>query len=168
MAFYIRYLDVPAGTLQVLNVHPKPTGVEYPDVRDFNAIDTQDGNVVLQRPIRDRRRRRWFWVGFRSYMVVWENMWNTIVPLEAKARAEAGFTDVTVEIWEDESSGEGGFNLTTDGQPPSYTSPTVNNLKWTKVKFIQVSRQSRKQGGPVAYDPAFIEFVIKDPTYERF
>lgn len=168
MPFYVKYYDVSSAQDVVLQVHPYPTEVDYPDRRTFEAIDTQDNNVVIQRPIHDNRRRQWRWLGYRQYLIVWSNQWTIFESLEVKARKLAGLSDVTVYIWEDESEGEGGFNETTNGAAPSFVDINNNNLKWVKVKIIQATRKTRGGGGRTTFDQAIIEFVVVDPAYTRW
>ena len=168
MAFLIRYsTDVsPGSTYTVMVLNPGPTEVEYPPTREFNKRVTQDHAVVIQRPIKDSRERKWIWKGYRPTMAVYENQWQALLTLEARARQlDTPTKNPIIQIWEDESD-EGGFGETTNGAAPDLVGYT--NIQWTQVKFLQVHRTTRKGGGPVIYDDSFIEFVIADPAWESF
>lgn len=164
MAFLIRYEHASLGT-QTVKLSPRPTEVEYPEHRLFKSTPTQDGATVLQRPLRDSRTRKWIWKGYRNYITAYKNLWTLLVSLETRARRQAGFTDTTVLIWEDET-GVGGFDRTTNGAAPD----TVNysNLTFTRVRIIQANRTPRDGGGPITYDTSMVEFVLDDTTYNSY
>jgi hypothetical protein len=165
MAFLVRYGSVPIGFTTVLPIHPRPTEVEYPEFRSFKSKVSKDGSVVIQRPLKDSRPRKWAWKRYRPYMTEFMNMWAVLESLETKAMWDAGFADPTIEIWEDET-GKGGFGTTTDGFPPDLI--TYTNLVWTKVKIIQAHQAIASGGGPVVFDTSFIDFIIVDEDYSSF
>lgn len=163
--FLIRYYDFANGT-QTLKLHPRPTTVEYPDRRLFTRRQTREGKTILQRPRRDSRSRKWIWNGYRpGLLATFDDQWAKLAKLEARSRWEAGHTDLTVLVWENEST-IGGFDSTTDGLAPDLVGYT--NLKFTKVKFIQVQQLIRDGGGLVTYDRSEIEFVVEDDQYLAF
>lgn len=163
--FLVRHATNAAGTaFAVIQLVPGPTEVDYPERRDQNVQRTQDRSVVIQRPVSDGRPRKWIWRGYPSRVVTYESLWRALMPLDSRSRMEAGLP-ASIYIWESES-GEGGFDETTNGQAPNLVN--YYNLRWTKVRFLQVTRKSRKGGGPVHYDESVIEFVIDDPNYRHF
>jgi hypothetical protein len=162
MPFLIRYPIGAGHNVAVLT--PAPSDIDYPEKRLVNVKVSRDSAVVLQRPLRDDRVRKWIWEGYRGYMPVYAAQWELLESLEAKALTERGLVS-TVEIWEN-VTGIGGFNVLTSGVNPNLV--TYANLKWTKVKIIQSNRLLRK-GAPVpTYDVSEISFVIMDPDYTGF
>lgn len=155
MGFFIRYADA-SNNLIVLPLSPAPSDVDYPEKRLFKRQITQDNAVVIQRPMRDARLRKWIWQGYRSNLLQYENQFQILVTLEYRARLEAALTP-TVEIWEDES-GIGGFDRV-DG---------LGNKIWTTVKLIQVDRKLRKGSAIPTFDETYIEFQIEDSNYIGF
>lgn len=163
--FLIKYAtDVGNTTFSILKLSPGPTEVDYPEKRMLNVKKSQDGVNVIQRPLRDGRPRRWNWVGYTPRIIPFETQWTTLQTLDARERELAGLNPL-VFIYEDDSL-EGGFDKLSSGTTP--TPPNYTNVAWTTVKFINVTRKSRKGGGLVHYDEAYIEFVIEDNTYTRF
>lgn len=152
--FQVRYVDA-LGDTQTLTLLPGPTEVEYPEKRNMATRPTQDGAVVIQRPLRDPRSRKWVWRGYRNYIHPYETQWENLEQLEARYR-QLHLLDPVVEIWEDEST-IGGFDRM-DGAEKVFT----------KVKFIRVERVPRPGGGLVVYDHSTIEFLIVDPSYTDF
>jgi hypothetical protein len=163
--FLIRYWDIPTGSFKVERLTPMPTDVSYPSKRIINVRTPRDGSVVVQRPVRDNRPRRWVWRGYRDNIGNFKTMWAFLESMETKTRQEAGHTDLTVQIWESVST-KGGFNKTTNGAAADLVSYT--NLKWTKVRLVQVDRDIEEGGGPVTYKESYIEFYIEDSTYTGF
>lgn len=162
--FLIKYGTDAANTVfTTLKLAPQPTEVDYPERRNVNVKSSKDGSAILQRPLRDSRPRKWVWVGYNPLIATYENQWTTFQTLDAKARAEAGLNPV-IYIWENDSV-EGGFDRLSSGTDPD---PTYSNVIWTAVKFVQVTRKSRKGGGLTKYDESIIEFVIEDGAYTRF
>lgn len=167
MPFLIRYSTdaAPGSSYTVLELSPGPTEVEYPDYREMTLKHTQDHAVVIQRPIKDSRERKWVWKRYRPQAANYEAQWATLRTLEARQRDLDGKNPV-VQIWEDETIGEGGFSDTTDDLTPDLV--TYTNIAWTEVKFTQVHRKSQKGGGLIIYDDSWIDFVITDPAWENF
>lgn len=156
--FWIRYKEMVNSVLtdKEIALVPAPTEIDYPEQRLFKAQVTQDGAVVVQRPLRDHRTRTWSWTGgWPAHLVTYETQWKLLETLEYRTRLQAGLP-AYVEVWED-ISGVGGFNKLASGA-----------RVYTKVKFLQVHRRPRKGGGLVAYDESTIEFVIEDDTYLNF
>lgn len=152
----IRYKNSPTGSYTEVTLHPAPTSVNYPETRLFKTRTTRDGNVIVQRPLRDDRPRRWQWANYRSHMPAYKALWSLLETLEYRHRVREGLHPI-VEIWEDET-GTGGFGKM-EG----------SNKKWTKVKIVQVHRSVRPGGGHgVVYDDSFMEFYIVDPEYAEF
>jgi hypothetical protein len=112
----------------------------------------------------DGRPRRWIWKGYRPTIAMYETQWKFLETLDVFARLERGEPS-TVQIWEDEST-VGGFGLTTDGLEPDMVAHS--NIKWTTVRFVQVDRDPKDDGGLVVYDQSVIEFRINDPLYREF
>ena len=156
--FWIRWQDVALGAYTTIALAPGPTFVEYPERRIFTSTVTPDGAVIVSRPMRDSRERAWIWQNYRdsSLLAAYKNQWTQLLTLEYRTRLEAGLHPF-VEIWEDVMP-EGGFDRD-DG---------AGNNVWTVVKFLQVDRSSRKQGGRVIYDESRITFIIADSTYTGF
>lgn len=156
--FFVRYQNTSGGAFTTLSLMPGPTDVEYPDARLYKPVNTQDGAVVVQRPLRDDRPRKWIWKGYRDsdLMAAYKNQWATLSTLEYRYRLQHNLP-ATVQIWEDET-GIGGFNLLDGGGAKI----------WTTVKFLQVQRTIRPGGGFVIYDASTIEFVIADNSFSSF
>lgn len=154
--FYVRYKATSGGAYTTIALNPAPTNVEYPDHRLYKAQNTQDGAVVIQRPLRDDRIRRWIWKAGRSTVTSYENQWQVLKTLEYRHRLRNNLHPI-VEIWEDLTD-TGGFGGLTAG----------SDKVWTKVKFLQVHRRLREGGGRVIYEDSIIEFVIADDTYTAF
>lgn len=155
--FWLRYTDRDeAGDLVTHEValYPAPTGVEYPEQKNFKAFTTQDGAVVVQRPRRDARTRRWVWRGHPSTLAPYEALWQLLERLEYRARLDRGLP-ATVEVWEN-VSGVGGFDRMEGGE-----------RAYTRVKLLQVARTPRSGGGPIVYE-SHVEFQIEDSGYTAF
>lgn len=155
MAFFIRYTDA-ANVQHILSLSPNPSEIDYPDKRLYKMQVTQDSSIVVQRPLRDARPRKWIWSGYRSTITPYENQFQALVALEYRTRLRAGLTG-TVDIWED-VTGVGGFNKL-DG---------LGNKVWVTVKFLQVDRKLRQGSAIPTFDQTWIEFVIADSNYSEF
>jgi hypothetical protein len=157
MAFFVRYKDRVNGALVDVetSLSPAPTEVEYPDGRAQTVHVTQDGAVVVQRPLRDARVRRWLWKGYAPTHAPYAALWTLLKGLDHRTRLEAGLPG-TVEVWED-MSGVGGFGEM-DGA----------NKRWTTVRVANVFRVPRSGGGPVRYDLSTVEFYVEDPAFGAF
>jgi hypothetical protein len=154
--FWIRYKDTANGSYTTMTLSPGPTTVSYPEKRDFKVQVTPDGAVVVSRPMRDSRPRRWIWKRYRPWIATYENQWMVLESLEYRTRLLAGKYPI-VEIWEDEST-IGGFDGMVD----------ASTKKWTKAKFLRVERTVNDSGGPVIYEESFIEFMIDDTSWGAF
>lgn len=156
--FWIRYKSWVEGA-QVdteISLRPSPTEIDYPEMRSYKLQVTQDGAIVIQRPLRDSRPRSWSWRGYPPTIVTYETQWKLLETMEYRARLENSLPGY-VEVWED-VSGVGGLDKL-DGS---------GNRIYTKVKFLQVNRTPRKGGGMVTYDESRIEWVIADDQYMSF
>jgi hypothetical protein len=162
MAFLVKYTTL-SGT-SVVSLHPRPTEVVYPERRSFKKRDTKDGGTVINRPLADARPRQWIWRRYRLWIYEYRVQWELLQSLDCKERWQNSL-EPTVQIWENETGGDSGFGETTGGDPDlvAYT-----NLVWTTVRFIQVSREIAKGGGPVTFDTSTVEFVIEDDAFETF
>lgn len=167
MPFLVRYSTdaTPGSTYTVMELQPGPTEVEYPEFREYKVRHTQDHAVVIQRPIKDSRERKWLWKRYREAAPNYEAQWTTLRTLDARQRSIDGKNPV-IQIWENETLGEGGFSETTDDQAPDLGGYT--NIEWVEVKFLQVSRKSQKGGGIVVFDDSVVTFVVTDPAWENF
>ena len=180
MPFLLRYSKDTAHTSFVVEVlSPNPTEVEYPQTREYNARITQDHAVVIQRPIKDSRTRRWVWRNYRPNIASYETQWSNLKAMEARARAlsdpepiapftvydDSSAKNPLIQVWENITD-EGGFGETTDDLAPDLVSYT--NIEWVQVKFLQVHRTTRKSTGYVIYDESAVDFVIADPAWESF
>lgn len=153
MPFKIQY-NRGAGT-EVLDLSPGPTEVDYPDFRLYNARQTQDSALIIQRPLNDPRPRRWIWKGYRQAAPNYESQFDTLRLLEARQMA-ADTYDPVIQVWENESD-EGGLGGGTEGSPV-----------WTDAKIVQVTRKTRGGGGVAVYEDTIVEFIIVDSTWESF
>lgn len=162
--FLIRYTtDTVDASYTVLRLTPGPTEVEYPNGREFTELVSKDHAVVIQRPLRDSRKRQWVWKGYYTNVPLYEAQWQTLLGLESRARLNNDLNPL-VYVWEDDTEGENPFNLTTDNQDPDFES--YDNLVWTQVKIVNVYRKSRKGGGPTRFDDSVVEFFVVDPAWE--
>lgn len=154
--FWIRYTDASSNVIEKA-LTPGPTDVEYPERRAMNTMASQDGTVVVQRPLRDSRPRKWIWNGYPPGVhPPYDTLWAELQTLEYRFRLENGLTPL-VEIWEDVNP-EGGFNSLTGG----------TTKKYTTVKVLRVERAVAKGGGRIKYDTSTVEFVIQDVNYTGF
>lgn len=162
--FLIRYYQPIVGNTVVALV-PRPTSVDYPDVRLFRTKTSKDGATIVQRPMRDSRVRKWIWEKYKKKVPNYDVQWTLLETFDCQSRWEAGFADTRIEIWENDSD-SGGFGDTTDGAVADTV--TYINLKWIKVQFLQVTRHVRPGGGEVVYDQSTVEFVVDDDNYFTF
>jgi hypothetical protein len=116
----------------------------------------QDGAVVVQRPFRDSRPRRWIWTNYPAAASAYSTTWTLLESLEYRTRL-ANNLPGWIEVWED-VSGVGGFGKL-DGS---------GNRIYTKVKVTQANRVPRGGGGIVIYAASVMEFVIDDLSYTEF
>ena len=138
-----------------LELTPGPTEVEYPDFRLYNARQTQDSSLIIQRPLNDPRPRKWIWKNYRQSVPNYESQFDDLKLLEARQLDADGYSPI-IQVWENESD-EGGIGGGTEGSPT-----------WVDAKILQVHRRTRKGGGIVVYDETWIEFIIVDSTWEEF
>jgi hypothetical protein len=112
-----------------------------------------DSAVVLQRPLRDGRPRRWLWRGHNAHDAAYVTQWATLAGLDARTLALPGLPP-TLGIWED-VSGTGGFDRMNSG-----------NRVYTDVTVTQATRTARG-GGPTSWE-SVLEFYVTDPTYTDY
>lgn len=153
--FWIRYKATSGGAYTTITLIPGPTEVDYPDLRDYTAQTTADGAVVVSRPLKDGRPRKWIWRKYGPHIATYENQWQVLKQLEYRYRLEQNLWPL-VEIWEDIVP-EGGF-----------LRGTAEAKVWTPVKFLRVQRTPKKGGGNITYDESTVEFVIEDATFTSF
>lgn len=106
--------------------------------------------------------RRWVWRMYPASHAAYRSLWTLLESLSAKARWESGNADPYVEIWENETD-EGGFGGTTNTLEPDLINYT--NLKWTRVRFLLVSRRSRRGGDLPCSEESLVEFSVDDAGY---
>lgn len=152
--FQVRWQETTGGAYTALTLVPMPTAVEYPPRRILGTKVSPDGNVIVQRPMRDDRTRKWVWSRYRSYVPGYAGLWTTLESLEYRTRLQANKPPV-VEIWEDVAPG--GFNRV-DGSLAKI---------FTKVRFLQVMRSMAPGGGSV-YEESVVEFIIDDTSFTGF
>jgi hypothetical protein len=155
MPFRMRYSDELQQMVEV-ELDPEPSAVDYPMKREFTRLTTQDGAVVIQRPLRDPRPRRWMWNSYVKGNAEYEALFSLLSSLELKAMRDAGLSPL-IGIWED-VSGIGGF----DRRDGSF------NPVFTNVLITQVHREPIPAPGRVVYGDTLIEFVIEDLSYTHF
>lgn len=137
--------SVPLGALLVLVAEGYPAPV---------ALTIPDGAIVIQRPLRDSRPRRWLWRGYGMNYAPFASQWAFLQSLDYQTRGAAGLVP-TVGICED-VTGIGGFGQLSGGA-----------RVYTTCKVIQVTQSPRKGGGPVTYE-SLVEFYADDPAYAAF
>src|SRR5690606_33657832 len=120
--------------------NPAPSDVTYPEAEAVAIKNSVDGNVVIQRPLKDGRVRKWHFQGWGKGSEPYETQWNTLQSLTTGRRSQNG-QDPYVYVWEDES-GVGGFDRT----------DSEGNRIFTRVRIAQANRVPRNGGGPVRYD----------------
>lgn len=135
---------------------PAPTDVDYPAARSVTEQATVDGKIVLHRPLKDGRKRKWIWRNYPASHAAYEDQWKLLESLNAGVRWENNLPP-TVGIWED-VSGMGGFNKVDENGARVFTT----------VKFTQVDRKVRRGGGIVIYDPSEVHIFIEDENYDYF
>jgi len=152
--FWIRYQERD-GRIVELPLNPAPSAIEYPDKRSQKVLTSQDGAVIVQRPMRDARPRKWLWRGHGPTAEPYASQWKILEGLEYRYRVENALPP-SVGVWED-VSGVGGFaRLDGNGQ-----------RVYTTVKVTEVDRTPRQGGGPVIYE-SVLSFYIDDPTFRAF
>jgi len=156
MPFQLRYQPAVDAVPVIVTLRPGPTDVEYPETRAYKTMVSQDGAVIVQRPLRDSRARKWIWRRYHDDIPAYANLWTLLRSLEYRSRLAAGLPG-TVEIWEDET-GTGVFDRTTAGAVPV----------WTTVKLLQVHRKVQGGGGRTTYDESTMEFVVEDSAFTGF
>lgn len=147
--FWIRYTDN-SGTHEV-SLTPGPTEGDYPEGDGSKVQTTQDGAIVIQRPMRDSRPRKWLWRGYGRSDASNNSLWDLLQSLTTKARVAAGLS-ATVKVWED-VTGAGGFDKT-DG---------LGAKVYTTVRVHQATRKP-SPSGPVVYETA-LTFYVDDLNY---
>jgi hypothetical protein len=155
--FKIRFLEWEdgEGVTKEITLDPPPTEVDYPEAQLYKVRTTQDGAVVVQRPRRDGRPRRWVWSNYPPTHAAYEAQWRLLESLTYRARMRAGLPG-WVEVWED-GTGAGGFRRY----------DPMGNPVFTRVKLLQAHREP-KGSGSLRYGQSFVEFHIEDETYEAF
>jgi len=128
-----------------------PSHVDYPDRRNFKTLETLDGNVIVQRPLRDSRPRRFVWRNLPLKSAEYSAQWELLRTFDYRHRLSSGLYPY-VGVWEDET-GAGGL-ARMDG----------SSRILTLAKILQVSRSAE----PHFFPETFIEFWIADPTYKEF
>jgi hypothetical protein len=151
MGFHVKYTDG-SGEHEV-ELEIAPAEVEYPPAEAVTVRTSQDGNVILQRPLRDSRPRKWIWNGYGPNHSAFAAQWALLQSLGTRKRLEGGLSP-TIGIWED-VSGAGGFDRM-DGPSKVYTT----------VRFVQVTRKP-EGSGPVRYT-AEVEFYLADDSYSTY
>jgi hypothetical protein len=150
---------IDSGTIETLS--PGPTFVEYPESFDNNPVVSQDGNVVVQAPIKDSRPRHWVWQNYKFDIPRYDALYVKLYNLQTKLRVGASpaksewvflYEDVTDEL---STRAWGGTEWT--------KSPA-----WVRVKVFNVTRQIRRSGGKVTYDDTRLSFIIDDATWNAF
>ena len=152
--FWIRFTDALGNTTE-LALNPSPTDVDYPDASLLKTLTTQDGSVIVQRPLRDARPRKWIWNGYGQPDADYVSQWTVLKACEYRARLRAGLTPTTIEIWED-TTGTGGFDRL----------DTLGGKVWTRVKLLQVTRKPSGPG-PLRYESS-VTFYVQDESYDLF
>jgi hypothetical protein len=152
MGFWIKY-DAGLGPVEY-QLALNPMEVEYPEQSLKTVLTSANGNIVIQRPLRDSRARKLIWRGYGPNHATFAAMWTLLESMDTRKRRESGLAP-TVGIWED-VSGSGGF-ARMDGSSKLYTT----------VRVVSVDRQTRQGGGPVAFDST-LTFHIDDESYTNF
>jgi hypothetical protein len=152
--FQVRWQETVGGPYTTLTLVPMPVAKEYPERRALNVRVGQDGNVVVQRPMKDDRPRKWVWERMSDRVPAYTSMWTSLKALEYRTRLQANKPPL-VEIWEGVTD-EGGFGRLSG-----------STRIFTKVKFLQVHRVMASGAGSV-YEQSFVEFYIEDSTYTEF
>ena len=151
--FYIRYADA-SNNLIERALTPAPNAVDYPDQALYKILTTQDGNVIVQRPLRDARPRKWTWRGYGQPDADYVALWSFLQSMSYRARMNQALTP-TIDIWED-TTGSGGFDKL----------DSLGNKVYTTVKVLQVTR-TPSGPGPMRYESS-ITFYIEDENYDAF
>src|SRR5262245_24129655 len=112
--FSIRY-ENDAGNRVTAMLAIAPSDVDYPETRAFKALTSQDGRIVIQRPLMDERPRKWIWRGYGPSHSAFATQWSLLETLEQRRRLEARLPPI-IEIYEN-VSGVGGFNRTASSSP---------------------------------------------------
>lgn len=145
MSFWVCSADASGnrlvGTEERLD--PGPAAVEYPTDPAGTVAETPDGNVVVQQPSSDPRRRRWIWNTLPAYQNRYLRFINRLETLRSRTRREQGLSpyvylreDATdgLRLWEFQSGFIGSASSNTIGDsaknwvPDRYVNATVELL----------------------------------------
>ena len=151
--FWIRYTDALGATTERA-LEPAPTAIDYPEASLYKVLPTQDGSIVVQRPLHDACPRKWIWNGFGQPDASFVSQWTVVKACEYRARIRAALSP-TIEIWED-STGAGGFDRL----------DALGAKVWTKVKLLQVTRKPSGPG-PLRFESS-VTFYVSDPDYDQY
>ena len=82
-------------------LQPGPTYVTYPSAALGTILETADGSPVMQQPNKDGRVRKWTWVGYRSSVAGYTNLWDLLLSLRSRSLKQAGALTPYVYLKED-------------------------------------------------------------------
>lgn len=92
MPFFLAKADNAGARIAAseVQVSPGPTRVEYPTEPLGSIVDTADGNVVKQQPVKDPRRRAWVWLGYPGWFTNYQTLWTLLEGHLSKFRKAEG------------------------------------------------------------------------------
>lgn len=80
---------------------PGPGKVEYPHEPAGDLLNTVDGRVIQQQPIKDGRLRAWVWRGYPGWLQTYKSLWLALEPLRSRYRKEYGAATPYIYVKED-------------------------------------------------------------------
>ncbi|MBU8921010.1 MAG: hypothetical protein KOO63_04225 [Bacteroidales bacterium] len=163
MGFYVAEADsaglINLGTASLLT--PGPTYPDYPNRFETTTHVSQDGNVVVQAPLKDERIRHWVWKNYRYTVNRYPALFSQLLQLHYKLRLQE---DTPKSPWvflkEDVSNNFGKLEFA--------AGVWTLNEDYIRVKVVDVTQNVAHEGGNVKYDETRLSFVIDDNTWNVF
>jgi len=105
MGFWISFADASGNRIagSEVQLSPAPTEVDYPTTPAGSNLETADGVVIQQQPVKDARQRTWYWNGYPAWMPAYQALWTLLEPLRSRARKAAGAATPYVYVKDTES-----------------------------------------------------------------
>jgi hypothetical protein len=103
MGYHIAIADASGNrvTASERQLSPGPTRVDYPTEAAGSLLETPDGRVIQQQPLKDNRRRSWIWEGYPGWLVTYQDLWSVLESLLSQYRKNYGAATPYVYVKED-------------------------------------------------------------------
>lgn len=135
---------------------PGPVAVDYPTAPAGTIIETIDGRVVVQQPVKDGRQRQWIWNNLPAWLPSFPMLWEKLERSRSRYRLEGGLSPY-VYLLDAETKELSKATTWSAGK-------VVRTEDWIRCRVIGVTRQLRS-GGDVVYSEVRLRFVIDDPAH---